>query len=100
MAADKRQKPTATPADAVRQRNAQAQKAQREADALYYGVFEGHPDGAKIFADLASKFYDRTSVSQLADGSVDIHASMVREGERIVILYIMQRLSRYQEGRG
>jgi hypothetical protein len=77
----------------------QAERVQRDADAIYYSVFEGHPDGQRILLDLQSKFYDRTSIVQRTDGSVDEHATLVREGERNVMIYIMQRLSRFQVGR-
>jgi hypothetical protein len=72
------------------------QKAEQQLDQLFFNVFQGHPDGVKIFTDLSHLFYDRTSVMGFP---VDVNATLVREGERNVVLYIMSRISRFQENK-
>ncbi len=71
-----------------------AQKAEQQLDQLFYNVFEGHKDGQAIMRDLSNRFYDRTSV---VGSPVDANATLVNEGARNVLLYIMLRLSRFQE---
>jgi len=73
-----------------------AQKAEQQLDQLFFNVFQGHPDGVKILMDLSHLFYDRTSV---VGSPVDVSATLVHEGERNVILYIMGRISRFQENK-
>jgi hypothetical protein len=60
---------------------------------IYYNVFQGHPDGQKILDELAAKFYDRTSVSN----PVDPNATLVLEGQRQVILFILAKCSEGQK---
>ena len=54
---------------------------------LYYNIFQGHPDGMQILEELSRKFYDRTSISN----PVDPHATLVMEGQRQVVLFIIQK---------
>jgi hypothetical protein len=70
-------------------------EAEKDLDQMFYNIFAGNSDGEKIFMDLSHKFYDRTSV---VGSPVDVSATLVREGERNVVLYIMGRLSRLQAG--
>jgi len=73
-----------------------AQKAEEQLDQLFFSIFQGHKDGQAIMRDLSHKFYDRTSV---VGSPVDANATLVREGERNVLLYIMLRISSAQKGR-
>ena len=54
---------------------------------IYYNIFQGHKDGQKILDELSKKFYDRTSVSN----PVDPNATLVLEGQRQVVLFIIQK---------
>jgi len=60
---------------------------------LYFNMFQGHPDGQKILDELAALFYDRTSISN----PVDPHATLVLEGQRQVILFILTRCADAQK---
>ena len=59
---------------------------------IYYNIFQGHADGQKILDELAVKFYDRTSISN----PVDPNATLVMEGQRQVILFILAKCSEGQ----
>lgn len=54
---------------------------------LYADVFQANPAGQKVFEDLQARFYGRPSVIA---GEPE-HMTFVHEGERIVLLYILQR---------
>lgn len=75
-------------------RQESAAKAQQDLDRIFHGIFQGHPDGQRIWLDLQYKFHDRTSVTN----PVDANATLVLEGQRQVVLYIMSRISRCAEG--
>lgn len=59
----------------------------------YYNIFQGNPDGQKILEDLSKKFYDRSSVTN----PVDPHATLVLEGQRQVILFILLKCAEAQK---
>jgi len=59
----------------------------------YHNMLEGHPDGQAILADLLANFYDRTSVTNPVDPS----ATLVMEGERRVVLYILAKCAEGQK---
>jgi hypothetical protein len=60
---------------------------------IYYSMFQGHPDGQKILDELAQKFYDRSSITN----PVDPNATLVMEGERRVILFILGKCAEGQK---
>ena len=67
-------------------------EAEDALDMIFCNMFESHPDGQRILLDLQSKFYDRSSVM---GSPVDVNGTMVREGERNVLLYIHGRIARF-----
>lgn len=71
----------------------QYEKDRKVLTKLYLDVFQANPAGQKILADLAMRFYDRPSV--LA-GEPE-HMTFVREGERTVLLYIIQKCAEAQQ---
>jgi len=60
---------------------------------LYTSLFQNHPDGQRILDELAAKFYDRTSVGN----PVDPNATLVMEGQRQVILFIIAKCAEGQK---
>jgi hypothetical protein len=82
--------------DTAAERKLTAQKAEEQLDQLFFNIFEGHQDGQRILQDLQQKFYDRTSV---AGYPVDVNATLVKEGERNVVLYLMSRIIGFQARR-
>lgn len=59
----------------------------------YFNVFQGTKDGQEILTHLASKFHDRTSVSD----PVDPNKTLVLEGQRQVILFIIAQCAEGQK---
>jgi ABC-type xylose transport system substrate-binding protein len=82
--------------DKAADRKLAAQRAEELLDQLFFNIFEGHQDGQRILQDLQQHFYDRTSV---AGTPVDANATLVGEGQRQVVLYIMGRIIRFQAGK-
>lgn len=60
---------------------------------LYSDLFQTNPAGQKVFEDLHARFYGRPSV---IPGEPE-HMTFVREGERNVLLYILQRCADAQQ---
>lgn len=60
---------------------------------MYYNVFQGTPDGQKILDELSARFYDRTSVTN----PVDPNATLVLEGQRQVVLFIIEQCAKGQK---
>jgi hypothetical protein len=54
----------------------------------YVRVFEQHPEGAAILADLTRRFYDQPS---FVPGQPDVVA--YREGRRSVLAFILQQIA-------
>ncbi len=69
-------------ADMVRARNAKLNDA--------YHAFSVSANGKAILDDLEKKFVNRAS-AKLADGRVDVYATMINEGARQCVLYILNR---------
>jgi len=59
---------------------------------IYFNIFQGHQDGQDILQELSMRFYDRTSISS----PVDPNATLVLEGQRQVLLFIMQKCAEGQ----
>ncbi len=70
-----------------------ATQAQAALARTYHNLFEGHADGQAILTDLSQKFYDRSSVTS----PVDPNATLVMEGQRQVVLYIIQQCAEGQK---
>lgn len=81
-------------AESIAEKRKEAEKQEQQLDQLYFNLFDGHKEGQDILRDLMHRFYDRSSV---VGSPVDVAGTMVREGERNVVLYIMARISSFQE---
>lgn len=56
--------------------------------AVYRRIFEQHPEGEAILADLVRRFYDQPS---FVPGQPDVVA--YREGRRAVLAFILQQIA-------
>jgi hypothetical protein len=61
-----------------------------QGDHIYSETFRGI-NGEKVLEDLQKRFLNRTSVAKV-EGVVDPNMTLVNEGAREVVLYIMKRI--------
>jgi hypothetical protein len=59
----------------------------------YYNIFQSNPDGQKILDELSRLYYDRSSITN----PVDANATLVLEGQRQVVLWIIQKCAEGQK---
>ena len=62
----------------------------QQGDHIYSRTFSGS-DGEAVLDDLTKRFLSRTSVAKV-DGVVDPNMTLVNEGAREVVLYILKRI--------
>jgi hypothetical protein len=62
----------------------------------YARVFEGHPEGAAVLAELTARFYSAVS----PEGGIDAIVRMMHaNGQRAVIEFIVSRINQAHAGR-
>lgn len=64
---------------------------------VYFDIFQMNPAGMSILEELSMLFNDRPSVVKRNDGSVDANGTLVKEGERNPIIYIINKCAEAQK---